>query len=61
MLKELVCSSKKFGIEPAKFLSWGNVRSAYFRKMIVRTNVKSAQEMEMGREKPGRGVGDSLV
>lgn len=43
-----------------KFSSWSNVRSTYFRKVIVRKKVKGAQELELG-EKPGRGVGNSFV
>lgn len=50
-MKELVYSSKKLGIEPTKFLSWGYIRSIDFRKMIVRASVKGVQEMERGWEK----------
>lgn len=55
--KEVVCTSKKFRIEPMKLLSWGSMRSIYFRKMIVRGSVKGVQGMERGWGKRNQAGG----
>lgn len=61
--KELVCTSKKFGMKPMKLLSWGYIRSIYFRKMIVRASVKGVQGMERrwGKRNQAGGFWNSLL